>query len=234
MPSPVTSFSARSIWSPLVWGLTAFCAFLSLSQPVAAQSVYVQSTKTGGTDLDTLAASFAAAPATNDLIVVGITVWDPDAADGDLPAGSVTDNKGNTYTRATIATNGVVRTAIFYAIAAISNGTFTVTANPVGVGADLSVAIHDYSGNFTAAVLDVATSTTGTSLAPNSGNIVTTASNDLIFGTMTELTDFVMSPGATFTEGRAGAQLQRPDDQHRGQDRRRRGQLFGRLDALFE
>jgi len=180
----------------------AIALVVCFSQLVSAQPTHVQSTKNGGTGLGSLAVSFGTLPAVNGLIVVAASTWDPTAGEGDLPAGSVTDNQGNSYTRATIAVTpgGQARVAIFYAIATTSGGTFTVTANPVGTGADMQVAIHEYSGNVTSGVLDVAVSTNGTSAAPNSGPITTTAPLTLIFGAMTEDNDNTMSPGATFTQ----------------------------------
>ncbi|HMH08183.1 MAG TPA: hypothetical protein VK579_16025, partial [Terriglobales bacterium] len=95
---------------------------------------------------------------------------------------SVTDSKGNTYTRAIGPTAGTALTqSIYYAknIAAGSN-TVTVTFNKTAAYPD--VRVLEYRGADTANPLDVTVAAVGTGLTANSGLAKTTSLNELIFG----------------------------------------------------
>ena len=109
------------------------------------------------------------------LVVVG---WN----DTTSSVSSVTDSKGNTYTRAIGPTAGTALTqSIYYAknIAAGSN-TVTVTFNKAAAYPD--VRVLEYSGADTANPLDVTVAAVGTGLTANSGLAATTSLNELIFG----------------------------------------------------
>src|SRR5262249_55292612 len=109
---------------------------------------------------------------TGNLVVVGITVFNQTLASNDI-----TDNKGNTYTKAAEAINGTDHAAIYYAKNVTGGSSFQVSSVDDG-----TIAIHEYSGISTSSALVNATSTkTGTSNHPSSGSAVGTLGNDLYF-----------------------------------------------------
>lgn len=71
--------------------------------------------------------SFAALPAVGNLIVVLISGWNS----GTFGVTSVTDNQGNTYSRAGTqpSSSGLCRADIWYTKVATSSGTFTISVN---------------------------------------------------------------------------------------------------------
>jgi 5-hydroxyisourate hydrolase-like protein (transthyretin family) len=94
---------------------------------------------------------------------------------------TVTDSNGNTYHQAVqMASSPIGNLAIFYAENSKAGvNTITVSDN---ISATLRVAIFEYSGVMKANSLDVTVSAQGTSTAPNSGNVTTTANGDLLLG----------------------------------------------------
>src|SRR6266849_508011 len=95
---------------------------------------------------------------------------------------TVVDSNGNTYRQATQIgfTSSAVTLAIYYA-ENIKGGANTITVSQT-VSGPLRFAILEYSGVATSNSLDVFASATGTSSSPNSGNLTTTASGDLLLG----------------------------------------------------
>ena len=94
---------------------------------------------------------------------------------------SITDSKGNTYTRAVGPTAGTALTqSIYYAknIAAGSN-TVTVTFNKTAAYPD--VRVLEYSGADKTNPLDVTAGASG-SADRNSGTATTTSANEMVFG----------------------------------------------------
>jgi len=111
---------------------------------------------------------------------------------------SVTDSKGNTYTRVVGPTTGTALTqSIYYAknIAAGSN-TVTVVFNQAAAYPD--VRVLEYSGADTTNPLDVTAGASGTGLTGNSGSATTTSANDLVFGAGMTF-DIYNAPGSGFT-----------------------------------
>jgi hypothetical protein len=110
---------------------------------------------------------------------------------------SVTDSRGNAYTRAVgpTTTTGLSQ-SIYYAknIAAGSN-TVTVTFNQAAAYPD--VRILEYSGLDTSAPLDVTAAAVGSGTSANSGSAPTTSANELIFGAGS-------TTGVTYTGGGSG------------------------------
>ena len=93
---------------------------------------------------------------------------------------TVTDTSGNTYSQAGIyATNGLNRTAIFYA-KNIAGGydTVTVTASP---SVELTFGIHEYSGADPSAPLVSTATGTGTSAAGLTGTVTVGGANEMLF-----------------------------------------------------
>jgi Galactose oxidase-like, Early set domain/Glyoxal oxidase N-terminus len=96
---------------------------------------------------------------------------------------SVTDSKGNTYTRAVGPTSTTrLQHAIYYAknIAGGSSNTVTVKFNQAAAYPD--VRILEYSGLDTSSPLDVTAAATGNGTSASSGSATTTSANELIFG----------------------------------------------------
>jgi RHS repeat-associated protein len=116
--------------------------------------------------------SFSSAVTTGDLVVVSITVFSQTLASNDI-----TDNKGNTYTKAAEAINGTDHAAIYYAKNVTGSSTFQISSVDDG-----TIAIHEYSGVATSTALDATSTSTGTSNAPTSGNVTGKVGNELYFG----------------------------------------------------
>jgi hypothetical protein len=97
---------------------------------------------------------------------------------------SVTDSKGNVYTRAVGPTVNGGQQSIYYA-KNIAGGTNTVTVTFNQAASYPDVRILEYSGLDTTSPLDVTAGAVGTGTAASSGAATTTAANELIFGTGT-------------------------------------------------
>jgi len=111
--------------------------------------------------------------------------------------GSVTDTRGNIYTRAIGPTTTTgLQQSIYYAknIAAGAN-TVTVTFNKAAAYPD--VRILEYSGLDKTSPLDTGAAASGSGTAANSGAVVTTSASELIFGAGTTATAF-SSAGSGF------------------------------------
>ena len=108
---------------------------------------------------------------------------------------TVTDNRGNTYQKAGQynETADVTSLAIYYA-ENVAGGANTVSVSD-SLGGTLRFAIFEYSGVATTNSLDGFTAAQGTSAAPSSGPLTTTANGDLIVGLISA------SNPATFTAG---------------------------------
>lgn len=129
---------------------------------------------------NSLALSFASTPTVGSRIVVYVSSYA-----GDLGTSAVTDNQGNTYTRIGYLSDPVeVYLAIYTAIASTSSGTFTVTANPSGTSADITLVIAEVAGAATGAA-DVTNSATGTGTAVSSGNVTPGEAGEILIAAMT-------------------------------------------------
>ena len=138
---------------------------------------FVQQNNQTSTSASSLAVAYSGAQAAGNLNVVAVG-WN----DTTSTVSSVTDSKGNTYTRAAGPTTGTALTqSIYYAqnIAAGSN-TVTVTFNKAASSPD--VRVLEYSGADTTNPLDVTAGASGTGLTGNSGTATTTSANELVFG----------------------------------------------------
>jgi hypothetical protein len=124
-----------------------------------------------------VAVAFPSTQTAGDLNVVAVGWGDTTSS-----VGSVTDSKGNTYTRAVgpTTTTGLSQ-SVYYAknIAAGSN-TVTVTFNQAAAYPD--VRILEYSGLDPSTPLDVTAAAVGSGTSASSGSATTTAANELIFG----------------------------------------------------
>lgn len=111
---------------------------------------------------------------------------------------SITDNRGNTYTRAVGPTGTTgLQQSLYYAKNIIGGSNkVTVTFNQAAAFPD--VRILEYRGLSTTSPLDVTRAGTGTGTAANSGSATTTSSSELIFGAGTTGTAF-SAAGSGFT-----------------------------------
>ncbi len=165
--------------------------------------VFVQTSPKGTVCVGTSAAtSFSTLPSEGSLIVV--PVWGWSSTTGlDFAPGSVTDNQGNTYTRALQSTMiNNARTAIYYAYN-IGNpsGTFTITLS--SVAGCTAIGASEFTGMLTTDPLDKSTSNTGTSSTPSTGTTAATdQAGELAVASMVSLqfTNSAISNTAGYTE----------------------------------
>jgi hypothetical protein len=141
----------------------------------------------------TVAVAYATAQTAGNLNVVAVGWGDTTSS-----VSSVTDSRGNTYTRAVGPTVNGGQQSIYYAknIAAGAN-TVTVTFNQAASYPD--VRILEYSGLDTTNPLDVTAGGVGTGTAASSGAATTTVANELIFGTGTAGGNGFTGAGSGFT-----------------------------------
>jgi hypothetical protein len=162
--------------------------------PLSAGVSFVQVNNKTSTSASSLAAAYPSAQTAGNLNIV-VVGWN----DTTSAVSSITDSKGNTYSRAIGPTAGTALTqSIYYAknIAAGSN-TVTVTFNKAAAYAD--VRVLEYSGADTANPLDVTAAAAGTGLTGNSGVASTTSLNELIFGAGMTF-DVFSAAGSGFTK----------------------------------
>src|SRR5438445_800602 len=112
---------------------------------------------------------------------------------------TVVDSNGNTYRQAAQIgfTSSQVTLAIYYA-ENIKGGANTITVSQT-VSGPLRFAILEYSGVATSNSLDVFVTATGTSSSPNSGNLTTTASGDLLLGAIASTNAGAFTAGSGYT-----------------------------------
>ena len=112
---------------------------------------------------------------------------------------SVTDSKGNTYTRAVGPTSNTgLQQAIYYA-KNIASGSNTVTVKFNQAAAYPDVRIVEYSGLDPTSPLDVTAAGTGNGTSASSGSATTTSANELIFGAGSTTGTAFTAPGSGFT-----------------------------------
>jgi hypothetical protein len=95
---------------------------------------------------------------------------------------SITDTRGNTYTRAVGPTAGSALTETIYYAKNIAAGSNTVTVTFSKTAAYPDVRVLEYSGADTTNPLDVTAAAVGTGTTGNSGAATTTSANELVFG----------------------------------------------------
>jgi len=142
--------------------------------------------------------SSIAIPYTNTQIAGDLNVVAVMSGDTTSSISSVTDSKGNTYTRAVgPTTNTGLQQSIYYAknIAAGSN-TVTVKFNPAASYPNVNVL--EYSGLDTTNPLDVSAAASSSGTNASSGSATTTSANDLIIGAGNPSGHFT-APGSGFS-----------------------------------
>lgn len=117
-----------------------------------------------------LAVTFDNSVAGGNCIVALFSTYDTQTHD------AVTDNQGNTYTKAVDLAVGSNRLSIWTA-PNVTGGTVTVTFDPSGTG-DIVGVIHEYSGIALANPVEDFASNSGFSASPSSGAVDTAAAGD--------------------------------------------------------
>lgn len=142
--------------------------------------------------------TYNSAQTAGDLNVVAVG-WN----DSTATVTSVTDSKGNTYTRAVGPTiqSGVATQSIYYAkdIVAAAAGANTVRVTFSTAAAYPDIRILEYKGADPNNPVDVTAAATGNSSSSNSGSATTTNATDLIFGANLVQT-VTTGPGTNFTK----------------------------------
>jgi glucose/arabinose dehydrogenase/PKD repeat protein len=166
------------------------------SSPIAAGPITFKqvNSATPQTSQTSVGVGFGAAQTAGNLNVV-VVGWN------DITSNviSVTDSSGNVYQAAAPVTrSSSTSQAIYFAknIAANANNTVTVAFNTAASYVDLR--ILEYSGIDAVNPLDQTASAVGSSATANSGNVTTTAANELVFGAGTT-TDAFSGGGSGFT-----------------------------------
>lgn len=152
----------------------------------------VQSKKVVVNGSDTTSLTFDATPAAGNLIVVAFSTYGAGAT------ATVSDNKSNSYSQARhrdISANneGVW---LWYAANVTSSATFTVTVDPNGASADITLVIAEFSGAATASALDQSNDNGADSTSPSSGSVTTSLNDELYVGVLTH-----GNTNRTLTEG---------------------------------
>lgn len=141
----------------------------------------VQSKKVIVTSSDSAAVTFDSTPTAGNLILVFASNFP-----GSASTATCTDNKSNTYSQVFTAqdTSTSSRVWHWYAKNVTSSATFTITVNPTGASADITVVIVEVSGADTTAPLDQNNTATGNGTAPTV-SVTTSTNNEGYFGVLT-------------------------------------------------
>lgn len=138
------------------------------------------------------------------LIVVGVT--------SNVTLTSVTDNKGNTYTKAPGMPNGDGSTTdfsyLYYCESPTVGSGHTLTVTPSSGGAFLTLSASSYSGLAASSSLDKQHNGSGTGTALDSGNTATTTNANALligFGTLSTGSDGTFASGTYTVRSQAGA-----------------------------
>jgi hypothetical protein len=179
-------------------GVPSVATFVQVNQAASASGISFVQANSGPSTIQSsntsVAVAYSKAQTAGNLNIVAVGWGDTTSA-----ISSVTDSKGNTYTRAVgPTTNTGLQQAIYYA-QNIASGTNTVTVKFNQAAAYPDVRILEYSGLNTTGSLDVTAAATGTGTSASSGSATTTSANELIFGAGTTAGTAFTAPGSGFT-----------------------------------
>jgi hypothetical protein len=179
-------------------GVPSVATFVQVNQAASASGISFVQANSGPSTIQSsntsVAVAFSKAQTAGNLNIVAVGWGDTTSA-----ISSVTDSKGNTYTRAVgPTTNTGLQQAIYYA-QNIASGTNTVTVKFNQAAAYPDARILEYSGLNTTSPLDVTASATGNGTSASSGAATTTSANELIFGAGTTTGTAFTAPGSGFT-----------------------------------
>src|SRR5208282_6034165 len=194
----VESCNGSYLRRALLIALAIVFSYALAAQAQAAITFIQQNYATPQSPKSTVPVTFTSAQTAGNLNVV-VVGWNDTTA----TVSSVTDSKGNVYTRAVGPTvlSGKFSQAIYYAkniqAAAANTNTVTVQFNVAAKYPDIR--ILEYSGLDVANPVDVTAAATGKTATSSSGSATTTNANDLIFGANTVATS-TSGPGSGFTK----------------------------------
>ena len=193
--SPINvSFLRRA----LLIALAFVISYLWQHKPKLAITFIQQNYATPQSAKSTVPVTFTSAQTAGNLNVV-VVGWNDTTA----TVSSVTDSKGNVYTRAVGPTvrSGQLSQAIYYAknIQAAAANTNTVTVQFSVAANYADIRILEYNGLDASNPVDVTAAATGTTATSSSGAVTTANGNDLIFGANTVSTS-TRGPGSGFTK----------------------------------
>ncbi len=177
--------------------MAATCCLHPVAMLAASTITFVQSSYAAPqTPQTTVNVTFTAAQTAGDLNVV-VVGWN----DSTATVSSVSDSKGNVYTRAVGPTtvSGVLSQSIYYAknIVAAAAGTNKVTVTFSGAAVYPDIRILEYKGADPNNPVDVTAAGSGNSASSSSGSAPTTNATDLIFGGNTVTTSSGIGSGFT-------------------------------------
>ena len=137
--------------------------------------------------------SFDSQPTVGSLIIVAVGTYN-----GNLETTAITDNHGNTYTRAAhlyYTQSGPFCVAIFYAVVATTGTPFTITVNPAGANTYISTCVAEFTGITSSSPLDKNNTASSGSASPTV-SVTTTTDGELYIACVTW-----DSSNTTLTEG---------------------------------
>jgi glucose/arabinose dehydrogenase len=158
----------------------AYIATYNVSTPPATPAFVQVNSATPQSSQGTVALAYNGAQTAGNTNIVAVG-WNDTTA----TITSVTDAAGNVYQAASPLTRGSgLSQAIYYArnIKAAAAGANTVTVRFSAAASFADVRVTEYSGLDPLNPLDATASAAGSGTAANSGNLTTTAANELIFG----------------------------------------------------
>lgn len=157
---------------------------------------FLQSAHAAGVAANAATASFGSNTTTGSAILVVVAANNNSAN----RISSVTDNKGNTYTRVQSFHQGVNDLEIWQSLNITGGAGHTVTGTSSGVADNVVIIAQEFLGLLTSLALDKNTATGTTGTTADSGNTATTTQADeLIFGGMAEETNATISLGSGFS-----------------------------------
>ena len=194
----VESCNGSFLRRALLIALAIVISYAWAAQAQAAITFIQQNSATPQSPKSTVPVTFTSAQTAGNLNVV-VVGWNDTTA----TVSSVTDSKGNMYTRAVGPTvlSGQLSQAIYYAknIQAAAANTNTVTVQFSVAANYADVRILEYNGLDVSNPVDVTAAATGKTATSSSGAATTTNGNDLIFGANMVSTS-TSGPGSGFTK----------------------------------
>src|SRR6185437_5453180 len=188
---------SQRIHATVVFAVVTLAVVLALESAYAAIGFVQGSYATPQSPQSVVSVNYAGAQGSGNLNVV-VVGWNDTAA----AVSSVTDSRGNIYTRAVGPTqyNSQLSQSIYYARGILSSaaGANAVTVRFTTPAVYADIRILEYSGVDQLNPVDVTASATGTSSSSNSGPATTTNANDLIVAANIVAT-LTRGPGAGFT-----------------------------------
>jgi hypothetical protein len=177
-----TTFSADFIQNVLANNVSSTYSFTSVQHCSGQVAVH------GGSNGQTVSASFPSAVTAGNSILVGLNVFHYNSAP------TVTDNQGNRYTPLVEVVDGEFTTYLF-AASAVAGGAITLTVNSVGQQFNsFTMFVADEVQGAISTTVDRAATATGETNLFNTGTILTSNPNDVIISVITNATAAGVTP----------------------------------------